>query len=425
MITQQRAWSTKPLIWMVSVIFSCGGMALNAQESNRYLLISAEQNLRLESWSLTSGELPFASEVEWSVRKQTLHGGKQEGVDLVVIDNGSLAITVIPTRGMSVLEVRRGEVRLGWDSPIKEVVHPQFINLESRGGLGWLEGFNEWMVRCGLEFAGHPGRDEFVTNTGDKAEMMLTLHGKVGNTPASEVEVIIDKEPPHRIRVRGLVRESVFHGPKLELHTEISTEPGSDSFRIHDQVTNRSAFDQEFQIIYHTNFGTPLLEPNAQLVVPAASVTPMNAHAAKAVKSYATYSGPMPGFVEEVYLIEPLAGEDGHVLVLLKNAAGDLGASIRWAKGQLPYFTQWKNTASPEDGYVTGLEPGTGFPFNRRVERQFGRVPKLGPGQTQEFSLEYGVHAGVAAVNRIEDRIKRIQGDHQTEIVAQPPEINH
>ena len=62
-------------------------------------------------------------------------------------------------------------MRIGWDSPIKEVVHPKFINLESRGGLGWIEGFNEWMARCGLEYAGHPGKDEFITNTGDKGQM--------------------------------------------------------------------------------------------------------------------------------------------------------------------------------------------------------------------------------------------------------------
>ena len=423
MIWQDYKCDTKHLIWMLSIIFFCGGLTLNAQESNRHTIISVEKNIRLESWSLTSGELPLASDVEWSVRNKTLHGGKQENVDLIVIDNGLLVITVIPTRGMSVLEVRRGDVRLGWDSPIKEIVHPQFINLESRGGLGWLEGFNEWMVRCGLEFAGHPGIDEFVTNTGDKAEMMLTLHGKIGNIPASEVEVIIDKEPPHRIRVRGLVLEKVFHGPKLELHAEISTVPGSDSFQIKDVVMNRSAYDQEFQMIYHTNYGTPLLEQGAQLVVPAQKITPMNEQAAKTVQSYATYSGPIPGFIEEVYLIEAIADKDGHAVVLLKNAAGNLGASIRWTKEQLPYFTQWKNTASLEDGYVTGLEPGTGFPFNRRIERQFGRVPKLGPGQIREFILEFGIHDGIEAVKKIEDRIKKIQGDHQTELVKRPPKF--
>ena len=86
---------------------------------------------------------------------------------------------------MSVYEVKQGDVRLGWNSPVEEIVHPKYIDLESRGGLGWLEGFNEWMVRCGLEFAGHPGEDTFTTNTGGEASMDLSLHGKIGNIPAA------------------------------------------------------------------------------------------------------------------------------------------------------------------------------------------------------------------------------------------------
>ena len=103
----------------------------------------------------------------WSVTQKTLRGGKQEGVKLLTLDNGKLQISIIPDRGMGIFDVTSKGVRLGWDSPVKEIVHQSHINLESRGGLGWLEGFNEWMVRCGLEFAGHPGTDEFIDNTGN------------------------------------------------------------------------------------------------------------------------------------------------------------------------------------------------------------------------------------------------------------------
>ena len=50
---------------------------------------------------------------------------------------------------MNLLRIEGFGSRMGWDSPVKEVVNPAFINLESRNGLGWLEGFNEMMVRCG------------------------------------------------------------------------------------------------------------------------------------------------------------------------------------------------------------------------------------------------------------------------------------
>src|SRR2546425_6787171 len=94
--------------------------------------------------------------------------------------------------------------------------HPKLINLQARGGLGWLDGFNEWMCRCGLENNGHPGTDRFINNVGDEATMELTLHGKIANLPAQEVEVLVDREAPYRIRLRGRVDERMFYGPKLE-----------------------------------------------------------------------------------------------------------------------------------------------------------------------------------------------------------------
>src|SRR5688500_83541 len=146
----------------------------SAAEPLRKTITSVERNVHTSTWEQKIKGGGF-------VRKRVLRGGKQEGVEIIVLNNGKLEVTVIPTRGMSVAEVRLGDIRLGWGSPVKEIVHPKFINLQERGGLGWLEGFNEWMVRCGLEFAGHPGKDEFINNVGDKAEMDLTLHGKIGN----------------------------------------------------------------------------------------------------------------------------------------------------------------------------------------------------------------------------------------------------
>jgi hypothetical protein len=158
----------------------------------------------------------------WSVKRTILRSGKQDGVDLLIVDNGKLVITVVPTRGMGILSVVAGDLRLGWDSPVKDVVHPKFINLQERGGLGWLEGFNEFIVRCGLEFNGHPGTDKFINNVGDEASMDLTLHGKIANIPATQVSVSMTGDA---VVVRGRVDERMFYGPKLELWTELSVKP--------------------------------------------------------------------------------------------------------------------------------------------------------------------------------------------------------
>jgi hypothetical protein len=247
---------------------------------------------------------------------------------------------------MGLLDAHLDDIRLGWDSPIKEVVHPQLVRLESRGGLGWLEGFNEWVVRCGLEFAGAPGKDKFITNTGDKAEMDLTLHGKIANIPASEVEVFVEKSPPHLIRIIGRVDERVFFGPQLELKTEISTVPGSNQVTLKDSVTNRAGSSQEFQLIYHCNYGPPLLEEGAMFVAPVKRVWPINDHAASLIDEFDVYRGPVAGFVEQVYCIDPLADKDGFSTVMLRNRSSDKAVLMTFLVEQLPCLTLWKNTAA-------------------------------------------------------------------------------
>jgi Domain of unknown function (DUF4432) len=389
-------------------------------EPYRQILTSVERNVHLDNWQITDRDLKLGGEANWSVRKYTLHGGKQEGVDIIVVDNGRLTLTVIPTRGMSLLKVVSGDVTLGWNSPVKEVVHPKFINLQSRGGLGWLEGFNEFMVRCGMEWAGHPGRDEFINNTGDRAEMELTLHGRIGNIPASEVEVVIDRQPPYRIRLRGRVDERMFYGPKLELWTEVSTEPGSNTFRIEDKLTNHGAYEQEYQIIYHANYGPPLLEKSSRLVAAVKEARPFNAHAARGLSEYGEYAAPTKGFIEQVYGLALFADQQQHTTVMLRNAAGDKAVTMTWNVAQLPYLTLWKNTNAVEEGYVTGLEPGSGFPANRSIERKAGRVPKLGPGETRSFALDVGIQKGLADVDRAAKAITKLQAGRQTQINSQP-----
>jgi hypothetical protein len=383
--------------------------AASSGKSYRKILTSVTDNVHVDEWELTAGEV-VAGAQGCSIRKLTLHGGKQEGVDVIVVDNGKLKFSVCPTRGMGVLSVTMGDIFLGWNSPVKEIVHPKLINLQSRGGLGWLEGFNEWMVRCGLESAGHPGVDRFINNVGDEATMELTLHGKIANIPASEVEVVIDPEPPHRLRVRGRVEERMFYGPKLVLEAEISTVPGSNEFQLADLIVNDGEDEQEFQIIYHANFGPPLLEEGSTFAAAVERVTPFNQHAAKDVASYANYQGPRLGFIEQVYCLYPKSDRAGRALIMLRNKARDKAVSMKFATGELPFVTLWKNTNALKEGYVTGLEPGTGFPNNRRIERKFGRVPKLPPGGTFKASIDVTVHATSNEVAEVSNRIEALQG---------------
>ena len=409
------------MLRLVSVIIMTVGISsIRAAEPFRLALTDVEQNVYKETAEVTSSDLTPGSRVQWSVRKYVLHGGRQEGIDVIEVNNGKLRFTVVPTRGMSIYQVHMGDLRLGWDSPVKGLVHPKYISLNSRQGLGWLEGFNEWMVRCGLEFFGGPGTDEFVDNTGKKAMMDLTLHGKIGNIPASHVEVVVERDAPYRITVRGRVDEALLHGPKLEIWAAISTVPGAGTFQISDRVTNRSAVEQEFGILYHGNYGRPLMEKGAKFVGPARQVTPINDHAASDVSNYDLYRAAKAGFPEQVYCLRLWADENDRTRVMLRNAAGDKAVSMVYSVRELPYFTLWKNPVAGEDGYVTGLEPGTGFPRNRSIERKFGRVPRLAPHQSRSFTIDFALHADKGSVTTAERDIARIRAGRNTTVDKTP-----
>ena len=77
-------------------------------QSARHVLTSVEQNIDVRDWQITGSRSGVAADIPWSVRRQRLHGGKQDGVDLVIVDNGRMTITLVPTRGMGILHVVSG-----------------------------------------------------------------------------------------------------------------------------------------------------------------------------------------------------------------------------------------------------------------------------------------------------------------------------
>jgi hypothetical protein len=294
------------------------------------------------------------------------------------------------------------------------------VALESRGGLGWLQGFDEWMVRCGLDSMGSPGEDVVRDNNGNPVPVKLTLHGRIANLPAHYVEIRADPEA-RVLSIIGHVDESGLFLPGLRLETTISTAPLAARLSIADEIINLKGTPAEFEVLYHANFGPPFLEAGSRLLAPVVEAAPRDPRAAEGVAQMARYLAPTPGYIEQVYFYELAARRGGsETLVGLANAAGDFAASVRFDKGQLPCFTQWKNTVAAGDGYVTGLEPGTNFPNLKRIERDRGRLKTLAPGGRHLAALHFEVHQGRERVRALEDEIRGIQGDARPLIHSAP-----
>ncbi|MDO5057430.1 MAG: aldose 1-epimerase family protein [Lautropia sp.] len=362
--------------------------------------------------TITSKQLGIKTPRPFSVSVRTLHGGRQEGVMLVTIDTGAMRITVVPNRGMNVLEAVSGKVRLGWNSPVKEIVNPAFLDQGARNGIGWLEGFNDLVTRCGYEWVGHAGADEDGT--------ILTLHGLAANIPASSVVLGIDEKPPYTIRLKGLLREQAFKKVDFLIDTELSTVPGATAFTIDDTLTNNGDYPKEYQALYHSNFGPPIMEKGARFVAPVREVSPFNDKAAGMLDSWQTYQDRTRDFDEVVYNVFPYGDANGNTLTMLHNAAGNLGISMAYNVNALPAFSLWKNMDTDAQGYVTGMEPGTSFSYNRKFQRALNLVPTIGPREKRRFQLTYTLLDSKTKVDAARQRIERIQGNRETTVRQTP-----
>lgn len=383
------------------------GFATMNTQAAEFVLTDSKTGTDVGDWQVSNTSLGISSSSEFSIEKRRIYGGKQAGVDVIEVNNGELTVTLVPTRGMGIYNVKKdGKRILGWDSPVKEIVNPMYIDLESRNGLGWLDGFNEMLVRCGYEWTGHPG----VDNNGQ----LLSLHGRIQNTPASNVKVTIDEAPPYKITIEGDVTEKTFKMANLVTNTKLEIIPGKNSFSLHDTLTNKASYDDEYQIIYHSNFGRPILEKGAKVVAAATEISPFNDYAQAGLDNWQTYLGPTKDFDEMVFNLKPKADNNGNSLVVLHNSSADKGVSVGYNVKQLPVLTLWKNTDTEEQGYVTGIEPGTSYAYNTKYQRSLGLVPTIKAGESKHFDVVYTV---LTDAKEVTDALKHVDSIQNGESV--------
>ncbi len=346
----------------------------------------------------------------WSIEKRRLAGGVSDGVDVIDLNNGKLSLSILPTRGMGIWKGTLGNIPLGWNSPVRQPVHPSFVNLQEHGGIGWLNGFNEWICRCGLAFHGPPV---------DDGGSQLTLHGKIANTPAHYVEVSFDEEM-NELEVKGIVDEAGLFLSNLRLTTRLITQVDSATFTIIDEVQNLGSQPAELELLYHTNNGPPFLEEGAHFKAAIKEISPRDPRAAEGLADWTDYSKPEPGYAEQAYFMRLLADENDKSTVLLRNKESDLGLKMRVNSGSLPCFTLWKCTQAEEDGYVTGLEPGTDFPNARPFEREQGRLVNLQPSEIYQTELSISVLDTIDAVSDVAEQISALQATAEPKIHLTP-----
>jgi hypothetical protein len=306
--------------------------------------------------------------------------GKESGVEEIQVRTGAgLAYSVLPSRGMDIGLAEFKGTPISWISPNGDA-NPAFFDSH---GSGWLRtATGGLLMTCGLTQVGSPGTDD-----GEE----LGLHGRAHHTPANQICAEGFWEGDEYITVvKGKVEETSIFGWNMHLTREIRSRLGKNQIKVRDVVENAGFNPAPHMLLYHFNFGFPLLDAQTQVTFPSATVIPRET--GMPIEILGDWHPPQAGYKERVYYHENLSpGTDGTVSVTVRNpnfpaSYQPLTVRLAWEVSSLPVLVQWK---MPGEGtHVLGIEPANCHVEGRSSERTRGTLVMMAPGQTIEYNLE-------------------------------------
>lgn len=330
------------------------------------------------------------------------------GIETAVLDNGlgrgtriawvntgaGLRYKVVIDRGLDIVDAFYNQHSLAWLSHAG-VTAPR---PDANTGLEWLWTFSGGLLTtCGLTHVGGPESDEH----GQRG-----LHGRISNLPA-EVESIVQPDlhvGKLEMRITGVVRQSRVFGPNLELRRTISSTLGEPTLRINDVVTNVSNSKTPHMLLYHCNYGWPLVDAGTKIVwrgVCESRGLEMDNAIFNPRHDFRTCQKPLASHRaggEACGFIDVTAARDGRCTIGLHNERLGLAVVTRYKKKQLPCLANWQHWGPGE--YVTGLEPGTNPPIGQAAARKQRQLLHLGPGKSRTYDLEIGVLTDTKHIQR-------------------------
>lgn len=324
------------------------------------------------------------------IRRFRLDEGPETGVGQIQVrTGGGLSYYVSPDRGLDISLAEFCGVPLSWQSPNGDV-HP--AHYDSRG-LEWLRtAAGGLLMTCGFTHAGAPSRD---------GDYELGLHGRAHHLSARQVAAEGRWHgDEYLMRVAGQVDETVIFGDKVRLTREIRSVLGQNQISITDTFENLGFAPAPLMLLYHFNFGYPLLGPGTEFHFPSRQVTPRDEHTP--LEGYTHWQSPEANHQERVYLHSDLETDaNGWAAASVHNPRFPLGSGLptvpltmrlSWNTATLPGLVQWRMAGAGD--HVLGIEPTNCNVRGREAARADGTLEMLQPGEIRRMELALAVETG-------------------------------
>lgn len=329
------------------------------------------------------------------IETSVLDNGLGKGVRIAWVNTGSaLRYKVVIDRGLDIAEAFCNQHSLAWLSHAGTTAPKP----DASRSLEWFYSFGGGLLAtCGLTHIGGPETDEF----GQRG-----IHGLISNIPA-EVKSIIQPDPISGkldMSITATVKQSRLFGPNLELKRTISSTIGIPTIRIHDVVSNLGNEPAPHMILYHCNFGWPLVDEGTEIVWKGKWKTAgrdMDNAIFNKKRDFHKCCQPLDthsGTGEAWAAIDAAADRRGICTVGLYNQGLGLAVVMRYKKKQLPWLTNWQHWGHGE--YVTALEPGTNPPIGQKTARKQKKLIHIEPGKNATYDLEITTLADERQIKR-------------------------
>lgn len=347
-------------------------------------------NLYGKQWSRREIETYFGRlEQVGGLQRFHLQEGPEAGVEQILVRTGSgLTYYVTPSKCLDIYLTEFCGVPVSWQSPNGNP-NPAFFDPRETEWMRTASG--GLLMTCGLTQVGSPCQD---------GTEKLGLHGRAHHLPARQVVAEgIWQNDQYKMSIRGYVEETSIDGHRLRLSREIQSFLGNNSIRICDTIENIGFKPAPHMILYHFNFGYPLIDENVILHFPSRRVVPQNREVT--LDHYEVFQKPDTISQEQVYYHEDLIknvnlpDRETWTSITLRapffplvpaSRSIPLNVILSWDSVHLNKFIQWKMTSA--GCYVLGLEPANCYVEGRVAERNNGTLVSLEPGESRRYNLE-------------------------------------